>query len=294
MDYIHMDGGYYGTSEYMTGGSISHAQCAPRAHVRWDGRLHGRLLLLRVRGLLCVRTLRNGAARAHAVSCVLRSRALPQATARPTRARSITRMTKQAARAAVRTFDPRRARRRPSASSPTRAIPTGPSATAGPTGLTDFAGYGYIHGSCVDESGGPNCGLFGYSDENVYGSSGAIELTSKTFELPAHNGVTLSMRVWKQGSSHDHWETVGITADGATVWESEPLQHGCISGWTNDELGSDSSDYCWSITYDCYIDVELDIAHTASTLTVGFTLHGDEGCGNEGVGFSDFKLTVAP
>ena len=161
------------------------------------------------------------------------------------------------------------------------------------SGLTDFAGYGYIHGSCVDESGGPNCGLFGYSDENVYGSSGAIELTSKTFELPAHNGVTLSMRVWKQGS-YDHWETVGITADGATVWESEPLQHGCISGWTNDELGSDSSEYCWSITYDCYIDVELDIAHTASTLTVGFTLHGDENCGNEGVGFSDFKLTVAP
>ena len=28
MDYIHMDGGYYGTSEYMTGGSISLAQCA--------------------------------------------------------------------------------------------------------------------------------------------------------------------------------------------------------------------------------------------------------------------------
>ena len=72
------------------------------------------------------------------------------------------------------------------------------------------------------------------------------------------------MRVWKDGT-FDDWEHIEITADGATVWTSDELEHSCTSmtGWTNMVLSEVS---CHDDSYTCYIDVELVIEHTASTL----------------------------
>ena len=65
----------------------------------------------------------------------------------------------------------------------------------------------------------------------------------------------------------------------------------CIRDRTNKVLSEIS---CHDDSYTCYIDVELVIEHTASTLTIGFKLNGDEGCENESVGFSEFKLDIVP
>ena len=135
-----------------------------------------------------------------------------------------------------------------------------------------------------------SCGFFGHHDDDNYYYYGEAEPVSKTFSLPPHQSVSVSMRVWKDGT-FDHWEHIEITADGATVWTSEELEHSCVTGWTNMVLPEIS---CHDDSYLCYIDVELVIEHTASTLTIGFTLNGDEGCENESVGFSEFKLDIVP
>ena len=146
-------------------------------------------------------------------------------------------------------------------------------------------GGDYPPGDDVD-----SCGFFGHYDDDNYYYYGEADPVSKTFSLPPHHSVSVSMRVWKDGT-FDDWEHIEITADGATVWTSEELEHSCVTGWTNMVLPEIS---CHDDSYLCYIDVELVIEHTASTLTIGFTLNGDEGCENESVGFSEFKLDIVP
>ena len=143
------------------------------------------------------------------------------------------------------------------------------------SGLKDEPAYGYIHGSCG--TGSSDCGLFGRATT-----------VTKTFTLPSHTQASVSMRVWKEGT-FDGWENVEILADGTTVWQSGAMEHDCIAGWAN--LNNETSNInCHDASYVCYIDVDVTFAHTASTLTIGFKLNGDEDCGNEGVGFSEFVL----
>ena len=144
------------------------------------------------------------------------------------------------------------------------------------SGLKREPDYGYIHGSCFS-----GCGLFGGS---------GVTTVDKTFTLSSHTQASVSMRVWKEGT-FDGWETVEILADGATVWQSGALEHECIAGWTNPN-NEVSNINCHDASYVCFIDVDVTFAHTASTLTIGFKLNGDEDCSNEGVGFSEFVLEV--
>ena len=141
-----------------------------------------------------------------------------------------------------------------------------------------------MHGNCAscDESAGR------------YGFLEAAGI-SKTFDVPeAHSQVQVSMRVWRVDSPDN--EHVFIAADGVTVWDSGGLwSTSCAADWTEWSSGGDFSCATWDVGFKvCYIDVVLDLAHTASTLTIAVTSNFDSNCIDESFGVSEVKIEYSP
>ena len=161
------------------------------------------------------------------------------------------------------------------------------------TAVTDYPNYGYVHGNCAscDES----AGLYGFLES---------EGISKTFATPAaqpracldaalgtrqlgpgahlrrrgrHDSVHIRIPLVRRRLQHR------LDGVGGGDAESPADHYACRSSYYSGSVHGRTR-------YTCNIDIDIDVAHTASTITVAITSDAEQTCNEESFGVSRFKL----